>query len=166
MLVFERSIHCPLPTHALRGLRWHGNASSATLAANVPTLWGVDEDDGELFSIADYNDPVNSATIYGDLMFDNGGSIERVNQKIGAFALENDGTAYIARNESDLGPTNPPILMSFDVNTASQVADNIVDIVGMIDMPAPFDASNDNISGFSLHPQTGDLYALGRIGDH
>ena len=123
-------------------------------AQNVPTLWGVDEDDGSLFSIDDYT-TLSGLTIYGALQ--SGGSA--LGKQIEAFTLDTDGTAYMAIN-APLGGTPDPILLSFDIATASEINPNVVTVLGTIDTGTVPYESGDNISGLSIQPGTGRLYAL------
>ena len=124
-------------------------------------MWGVDEDDGVLFSIADYTQipsgPVAAGlTSYGKLKWNDGGTIRTIGDDMEAFTLDVDGTAYIALDD-DLGGTHDQVLLSFNVNTASTTGDNIVTVLGRI-----AGGSTGNLSGLSIQPGTGALFALDR----
>src|SRR5262245_20342862 len=126
----------------------------------VPVLWGVDEDDGMLFSTSDYTNPAATFTNYGKLKWNDNGTIKDIGAFGEAFTLE--GTmAYFARNHTDLGPFGVPVFMRFDVATAVPGGPNVVTVIGT--MPGiTFNSIRDNISGFAIQPGTGTLYALFR----
>ena len=63
----------------------------SSLAWGAPDLWGVDEDDGQLFKIEDY-DGTPTFTDYGPLQFDAGGFISPIGVDIEAATLAPDGT--------------------------------------------------------------------------
>ena len=128
-------------------------------AGAVPTLWGVDEDDGELFSLSDYT-TLNGFVSYGELKYDTGTvlGLANVGKHIEAFALDIGGMAYMVVNADVI--FDEPVWMSFDVKTASTVSDNevtLIDTMGLV-----FDNDGDNITGLSFRPITGDLYGLFR----
>ncbi len=147
------------------------------LSANaVPTLWGIDEDDDELFSIDDYTQIGAGAvlTSYGTLQYDRDGvntdlTCDETGAHIGSFTLDSAGVAYMALNCA-LDFTDPaddldaPVLLKFDTADASTSGDNVVDVVGQI-MILGFDepTNHDNISGLSFDPTSGWLYALYRV---
>lgn len=132
----------------------------APAAFAVPTLWGVDEDDGQLFSIGDYTNPVATFTNYGKLQWNDNGTLRDVGAFGEAFTL--DGTmAYFARNHTDLGSFAVPVFMRFDVATAVPGGPNTVTVVGTM-AGITFNSIRDNISGFAIQPGTGTLFALFR----
>lgn len=148
-----------------------------TLSANsVPTLWGIDEDDDELFSIDDYTQIDGSAvlTSYGILKYDRDGVItdltcDSSGAHIGSFTLDSDGVAYMALNcaldfEGTADDLDAPVLLKFDTADATTSGDNVVTVVGHIDIPG-FDepGNSDNISGLSFDPISGWLWALYRV---
>ena len=96
--------------------------SSLALAANVPTLWGVDEDDGMLFSIADY-ETLSGLTEYGTLKFDDSGTLRSIGRHIEAFTLDVDSTAYMAVNHS-VGSISHDRL-NFSINPARAFSGNL-----------------------------------------
>ena len=143
------------------------SSTPASAAGLTPTLWGVDEDDGQLFSIGDYNDVANTFTDYGLLKWDDGGTLKNVGADIEAFTLDTDGTAYLALDRGigefdDIDDVNT--LLSFNIQDA--VAGNtVVDILGVIGADVGngginYNSSSDNISGLSIDPITGKLVAL------
>ena len=125
---------------------------------SVPVLWGVDENDGELFSIDDYT-TLSGYTSYGKLKYRSGATVKKIGKDIEAFTIDANGVAYMAINNG-LAGYSEPVLFSFDLNQASTTSDNIVNIIGKIGVN--FDNPKDNISGLSINPLTGDLYALFR----
>ena len=143
-------------------------------------LWGVDEDDNELFSIGDYTKLIGPGnpkfTSYGPLKYLKDGVVTdmptdpRTGGHIGSITLDADGVAFMAINfDLDLGSAgvlDAPVLLSFDTADASKSSDNIVNVLGTI-VIAGFDEpnNNDNISGLSQDPVTGELYALYRVGN-
>jgi hypothetical protein len=144
---------------------------TATETGPVPLLWGVDEDDGELFSIADYTRIQEGAAAagfisYGPLKYDPGGNgkLRDIGPEIEAMDLVPDGTAYLSRtsklklNGSEVAA---PVVFKFNVNDATTTGPNVVDVVGRI--PIRY-RRGDALSGLAVHPQTGQLYALHRAG--
>ncbi len=130
-------------------------AMPATVGADP--LWGVDEDDGQLFSINLDNFAV---TDYGNLMFDDGGTLADIGEHIEAFTINAaTDTAFFAVN-ADVGGFGEPVLMSFDLNSIRTAGPNVANIVGMIDIG--FDHDGDNITGLGFSPNDGLLYALFR----
>jgi uncharacterized protein YjiK len=144
----------------------------------IPTLWGVDEQRNELFSIDDYTEIPNGATtagltIYGPLYYTNqDGVTQDIGKHIGSFTIDTDNVAYVAYNKNlDPGGGLPllkaPIMLRFALKDASTVENNIAEVIGSIPIPG-FDinpAVDDNISGMSFDPSTGNLYALYRVTD-
>ncbi|MCH6564135.1 MAG: DUF4215 domain-containing protein, partial [Myxococcales bacterium] len=129
----------------------------SALAAGPQRLWGVDEDQGELFSIEDYRQIPGVAaglTSYGPLMF-NG---QPVGTSVDAFAADPNRIAYMVRN-TDLGGTSSPVLFTVDLNNPSNPNVSIVGTIGVVGF-----APRDNISGLAFHPRTGDLFAIWRRG--
>jgi hypothetical protein len=138
-------------------------------------LWGVDEDDGELFSIANYTQISHGAaaaagfTSYGRLMYDrNGrGAYRPVGPDIEAMTIDSDGMMYMAVNHnlvrSGKSTLKSPVLIKFDVNHATTTGPNVVEVVGRI--PIAKWRRDDNISGLTIQPGSGDLYALFRTDD-
>ena len=120
------------------------------------TLWGVDEDDGELFKVRDYFWPALTATRYGRLKYRNGDRIRDIGNDIEGFTLDCDGTAYMVCND-DVGSYDDPVLLKFNVHDARRNANNIVTIVGEINW-------SGDITGLAIDPTTNKLYGLGQRG--
>jgi len=136
------------------------------LAWAIPTLWGIDEDDGELFRIDDYTNAAATFTSYGQLKWDDKGTLRNIGNDIEAFTVRSSGLAYMVLNDNlgalgnDRGPydIDGPILLRFDMKNASTTQDNLAEVVGVIDVE--FDSHIDNITGLDFDPVTGELYAL------
>jgi uncharacterized repeat protein (TIGR01451 family) len=139
---------------------------------DVPILWGVDDDDGELFSIADYTKIGDGAAAagfvsYGRLKYDQTGgrSLRDVGPHIEAFDLTADGTAYLGLSTAlDLAgrpDLSPPVILKLNVHAATPAGPNVVDVVGRVRIKY---RTGDNISGLAVHPQTGQLFILHRAG--
>jgi DNA-binding beta-propeller fold protein YncE len=136
------------------------------VAADVsatPTLWGVDEDGSELFSIGDYNNPSGTFTSYGRLYYrdplssSTRDALRVIPHSIEAFSIDDDGTAYMVVNGRMHGYRRThghrnPVLISFNVYNASTTAPNVVDVIGEIN-------TNRKIHGVSIDPVSGKLYA-------
>lgn len=135
-------------------------------AWSVPTLWGIDEDDGELFRIDDYNNASSTFTSYGQLKWNDNGTLRNIGNDIEAFTVPADGLAYMVLNDNlgalgkDRGPYSHdgPVLLRFDMRTASTTQDNLVEVIGVIDVE--FDSRIDNITGLGFNPMSGELHAL------
>lgn len=135
----------------------HGLGSySATCGSVIPKLWGIDEDDGQLFAMGDYTD---SSTLidYGLLKWNNNGTIEAITTDMEALTLDKYGNMYIALNRNLLDNSLEANLLKFNIANASQSEDNIVEVVGKIGIT--LDSSEDDISGLSIDPISGDLIA-------
>ena len=130
--------------------------SQGTAGVNT-VLWGVNEDDGMLFSIADYTQSSMDVTKYGLLYWNDGGTHERIRDNVEGFTIDADGVAYMVSGRN-IGSYSDPVLMRFSVNTASTTADNVVEIIGSINW------SDGDICGLALDPTDGRLYALGQKG--
>jgi hypothetical protein len=170
-----------------RSLRWVGwtlicgmilgVAGLPRRSAAVPVLWGVEEDRGLLFSIADYTEIPNGPeaaglTIYGKIRFEEPDELPRSCQELDglpedigrhmeAFTLSDDGIAYISVN-NDVGETQEPVLLQFDIHTASTTEPIIAEVLGTIGVDGY--GGDDNISGLSFDPRSGELFALWRRG--
>ena len=140
-------------------------------AAAVPLLWGIEEDTGTIYSIADYTqipggDAAAGLTVYGRLKFDSGGGVlTNVGRDVEALAVGPDGVAYMAQNSAVTGAVEP-VFLTFDLATATTIGDNIVDVVGTIggSVISSDWGSRDNITGLDFDSD-GSLYALWRKGD-
>ncbi|MDX1414746.1 MAG: SdrD B-like domain-containing protein, partial [Candidatus Promineifilaceae bacterium] len=148
------------------------------VAGEVPRLWGIDEDKAALFSIEDYTQigagpAAAGLTVYGLLLYtDADGVTQPIGRHIGSFTIDTDNVAYMAYNQdltvgASFPPLPAPVLMTFDLNNATTTGDNIVNVIGSIPIPGfdPGAATDDNISGMSLHPATDQLFALYRVTD-
>ena len=100
----------------------------------IPTLWGVDEQRNELFSVDDYTEIPNGAaaaglTIYGPLYYTNlDGVTQDIGKDIGSFTIDTDNVAYVAYNKNlDQGggkdPLKAPVMLRFALQDASTVAE-------------------------------------------
>jgi hypothetical protein len=139
-------------------------------------LWGVDEDDDELFSIVDYtkiaSGPAAAGLVsYGRLMYvkDGSGTLAPIGDNIQSFAIDSNGDAYMALDDpldrsGSLSDLAAPVLVKFNVSNATTSGPNVVTVIGSIPI-AGFAAGGraDNISGLAFQPGTGALYALYRI---
>lgn len=137
------------------------------IVPSTPALWGVDEDDGQLFTIGDYTDVNNTFMDFGQLKWNDNGILRKIGSDIESFTLDKDGTAYLGLDRglgefADLPNVNT--LLSFNIKDAVQ--DNtVVNVLGIIGA-APnneginYDHKDDNISGLSIDPETGNLVAL------
>lgn len=130
----------------------------------VPKLWGLDEDDGQLFLFENYT-ILDGFQNYGLLKWDNNGTIEPIGADIEAMTLDKDGTMYMALDrilgvELEDDAEYCSTLLSFKIQNAklNGQGDNIVDILGAIGIPC--DSDSDNVSGLSIDPISGDLVAL------
>ncbi|MDJ0898736.1 MAG: hypothetical protein QNJ55_07985 [Xenococcus sp. MO_188.B8] len=137
--------------------------SQAQAQSTTPRMWGIDEDDGQLFSFEDYT-TLTGFNNYGQLKWDDNGTIRTIGSDIEAMTLDEDGTMYMALDRildvDDNGGTYCATLMSFNIQDALLVGsgDNVVEILGVIQIPCNSDS--DNVSGLSIDPLTGDLVAL------
>jgi hypothetical protein len=155
-----------------------GVVGPPALQNGVPTLWGVDEDDNSLFSIADYTKISGGPTaagliVYGSVAYvDQDGVTRNIDKHIESFDIGTNNVAYMVYNKNlpqggGLPPLKAPVLLSYPLGNASTAGSIIVDVIGSIPIPG-FDISasvDDNVSGISFDPTTGKLYALYRVTD-
>ncbi len=141
----------------------------AQAQSNTPRMWGIDEDDGQLFSFEDYTVIHQGSTAsgfknYGQLKWNDNGTIKTIGSDIEAMTLDVDGTLYMALDRilgvDDNNNTYCATLMSFKIQNAklSGTGNNVVKTLGAIQIEC--NSSHDNISGLSINPITGDLVAL------
>lgn len=134
----------------------------AQAQSNTPRLWGIDEDDGQLFSFEDYL-TFTGFKNYGQLKWNDSGTIRTIGSDIEAMTLDKDGTMYMALDRILGVPNNGgycSTLMSFKIQNALEAGtgNNIVTMLGAIQIPC--NSYKDNVSGLSIDPLTGDLIAL------
>ncbi len=141
----------------------------AQAQSNTPRMWGIDEDDGQLFSFEDYTVINQGASAsgfknYGQLKWDDNGTIRTIGSDIEAMTLDVDGTMYMALDRilgvDDNNNTYCATLMSFKIQNAqlSGTGNNVVKVLGAIQIECG--SPHDNVSGLSINPITGDLVAL------
>lgn len=130
----------------------------------IPKLWGIDEDDGQLFSLTDYTTH-GGFEDYGQLKWNNNGIIEPIGTDIEAMTLDVDGTMYMALDRILPGVNSNnnqycSTLLTFNILDAKLIedGDNIVNVIDAIKIPC--DHNEDNISGLSIDPSNGKLVAL------
>ncbi|GAB4526819.1 MAG: hypothetical protein Tsb0014_07210 [Pleurocapsa sp.] len=124
----------------------------------IPKLWGIDEDDGQLFAMGDYTD---SSTMinYGLLKWNDNGTIRTIGQDMEAMTLDEDGTMYIALDSRRLTDnTTGATLLKFNIKNATSSGDNVVEVVGNIGIE--FNHTRDNVTGLSIDPVSGNLIAV------
>ena len=135
----------------------------AQASSNTPRMWGIDEDDGQLFSFEDYS-TLSGFKNYSQLKWNDNGTLRNIGSDIEAMTLDEDGTMYMALDRilgvDDHGGAYCTTLMSFNIQDAllEGTGDNVVEILGAIQIPC--DSVHDNVSGLSIDPLTGDLVAL------
>lgn len=132
---------------------------SPAAASVILPLWGVSSEDNSLFCVADYTDFAGTYTNYGQLEWDNAGTVEYIPGLIKAFAVDADKTAYMVTTGT-VGATNPPVLLSFDLNQASTTNPNVATVIGQVGVTLDHDW--DCVSGLAVHPSTRQLYGLFR----
>ncbi len=124
-----------------------------------PTLWGIDEDDGELFRIGDYRNAAATFQNFGRIATQLGNHSHRIGHEIESLTIDAGGTAYFSVNRSIHG-TRGPLLMKLDLLSVTPGSTPIADLVGQISLPAGF--KGRDVTGLAIHPVTGQLYALAR----
>ena len=85
-----------------------GNGGTDTAVLNITInaavgqqLWGVDQDDGQLFAFTDYENPLAAGSFqdYGNLLYlRSDGQLIEIGTDIEAFAIDANGIAYMAIN--------------------------------------------------------------------
>lgn len=122
----------------------------------IPKLWGIDEDDGQLFVMEDYTDS-STMVNYGRLKWNNNGNIQTIGSDMEAMTLDENGDMYIALDRNLVGSSDAATLLKFNINDASTTSDNVVEVMGEIGID--FDSYADNVTGLSIDPLSGDLVA-------
>jgi parallel beta-helix repeat protein len=119
----------------------------------VPKLWGIDEDDANLFAFTNYNN-VGTLITYGRLKWRNGGVNTDLiaDSNVSSLAITRHGRAYMT-SDTSLGTTTAPVLLAFDLNDASTTLPNVVSIVGSI-------PTSIEIRGLAIDPTNEEVYAL------
>lgn len=117
------------------------------------TLWGVNQDDGMLFSIDDYTSANPQVTRYGQLKYLGSGGVGNLPVGIESFTIDTDGYAYMVLN-AWLDSLRYPVLLRFNLANASTTEDNVVEVIGRINW-------SRNVTGIDFDLTTGKLYALG-----
>lgn len=125
---------------------------SLTQTVTLPTLWGVDQTDGTLFSITDYTRPTTTLAIYGALKYDNAGTPTNIGYGVKGMSIDSSGMLYFAVDKSIAGYSRP-VLFRFDLSTASTTADNVAVPVGYL-------GPGYTIRGLAFDPTNGTLYAV------
>ena len=122
-----------------------------------PTLWGIDEDDGQLFAMGDYTD---SSTMidYGLLKWNDNGVIKNIGNDMEAMTIDENGDMYIALDRKLSGTGRGATLLKTNVTHVTPDGNNVVEVLGTIGVG--FNHRNDNISGLSINPINGELVAL------
>ncbi len=118
----------------------------------LPTLWGVNQADGRLFSVQNYTRPAATTTVYGPLQYDNAGTPANVGNGIQGMAIDASGFAYFACNKA-LGGYGGPVLLKFNLAGASATSPNVATVAGQINV-------GGNVFGLAIDPTTDALYAL------
>ncbi len=126
-----------------------------------PVLWGIDEDDAELFRIDDYRDAAATFQSFGRLQYRIGSHTYLLGHEVEAMTIDRGQTAYLSLNRS-LHGARGPLLLKLDLNQVAPGAAPVADIVGQIALPAGL--RGRDVTGLAIHPVTGQLYALAR--DH
>jgi len=135
-------------------------SGGGTSGTSDKTLWGVDEDDGMLFSIDDYTSTGAQVTRYGRLKYrDYRNRVRELPHEIESFTIDSDGQAYMVLNAWLFAQRwyYPPVLLRFNLDNASTSQNNIVEVIGSINWCR-------DICGIDFDPTSGKLYALGYAG--
>lgn len=124
-----------------------------------PTLWGIDEDGGELFRIDDYRNAPATFESFGRIRYRRGSSTPVIGHEIEALTVDSGGAAYFSVNRTVHG-VRGPLLMKLDLLGVTPGSPPIADLVGQIGLPAGF--KGRDVTGLAIHPTNGQLYALAR----
>ncbi len=84
----------------------------------IPKLWGIDEDDGQLFVMEDYTDS-STMVDYGRLKWNDNGRIRTIGSDMEAMTLDENGDMYIALDRNIAGSGNAATLLKFNIKDAS-----------------------------------------------
>jgi uncharacterized protein DUF6923 len=141
---------------AVTVLRVSIEAEGGQASSVAATVWGVDQQDGELFAIEDYYGTSREFTSYGRLKYQSGRRLADLGHGVSAFVLDADQNAYMVYDRRS-GRNSGQVLLRFDVAHAQPKGNNEVDIVGSLGI-------RSSVTGLALDPDTGDLYALAQVG--
>lgn len=128
-------------------LRGRGNGKVV-----IPTVWGVDKDDANLFSIDDYQNIVSGTTTYGPLKWNDGGTLTELTGQLPAMAIDNAARMFLVSG-SALGSVDGPVLLRMNLEDATASGDNVVTVIGQID-------TGGDIRGLTIDPLSDALYAI------
>ena len=118
----------------------------------IPTLWGIDRDDADLFAIDDYRDPGAGTTTYGPLKWNDGGTLTPLTGLVRAMAIDNSARMYLV-SSSALGSVSGPVLLRMNLEDVTQSGDNVVTVIGQM-------GTGSDIRGLTIDPLNDDLYAI------
>lgn len=140
------------PAGGASGLGGAGGGSSGSIK-----LWGIDEDDNELFSIDDYINAPHTVVSYSKpLKWRNKyGYVQSIWGDIEAMTIDSAGVMYVAVDQ-DIDNYDAPVLAKFDLANASTTQDNVLTVVGEI--------NSRHIVGLAIDPTTGIMYGLAEAG--
>lgn len=148
MAIFTKALK-PREIAAIYASSLKGSVSGTV---SVPKLWGIDEDDAQLFSISNYMSPTTTLTSFGRLKWNNAGTPTDFGTNLDNCIISRTGRLYFYCNETfgtHLGPT----LLSFDLANASTTQNNIVSIIGRT-------PTSVELRGIAIDPLNDELYAL------
>ena len=139
------------PTHIAAiyagSLRGRGNGKVV-----IPTIWGVDSDDVDLFTIDDYTDPASGTTTFGPLKWNDGGTPTELTGKVQAMAIDKSARMYLV-SDTALGTVSAPVLLRMNLENATQSGDNMVTVIGEM-------GTGTIVRGLAIDPLNDDLYAI------
>lgn len=126
-------------------------------AQTVPQLWVVNEDNGALYSIANY-EACGASTdaglvAYGRLTYHDGRRVRKIGTEVESLAMDPTGVLYMYVNKNMAGFSGP-VLVSLD--TKKVLRDGIT----QVDIKGGARKSPRKFNGAAFHPQTGDLYVV------
>lgn len=130
----------------------------AAAAQSVPLLWGIDEDDGQLFTLENYTEcnldsDAAGFTDYGRMKWNDDGTIRNIGNELESMTLDKDGTMYMMVNK-DFAGFDAQVLVSFNIADARVGENNVVTVIGSSGLKGGL------INGLSIHPTTGVLYGV------
>lgn len=130
-----------------------GTGSTGSSGPSIK-LWGINEDNNQLFSIDNYvTAPQKIVKYRRPLKWRSRGRIKNVWGDIEAMTIDSNGIMYVAIDQN-MWPYRKPVLAKFDLADASTRRNNVVTVIGGI--------PSRQIVGLAIDPTTDILYGLAR----
>ena len=133
--------------------------SASTPNGHAPRLWMLSSDNAHLVATLDYTTPLSTSTDYGAIKYQDTDGTLKTLATSGAFAVDKDGTAYLAVNQSVAG-VNPPVLLALSLSSVLSSGSTVASVVGHIQtaLTPAVNESSVAVTGLGFDPADSNLY--------